>query len=72
MTEQDYVATLKVEVDGSGRRTLTVLQAPETYAPLDGHLRDNDDAGTFYRAVAARLALFAATGMKFTYEDAGA
>ena len=72
MREDDYVAALRVELDESGRRTLTVLQAPEISAPLDGVLRENGDPGTFYRAVAARLALFAATGMRFTYQDADA
>ncbi|RSV32183.1 hypothetical protein [Sphingomonas sp. ABOLH] len=67
--DDDYVSPLKVEIDENGRRTLSLVRAPGASAPLDGDLRENDDAASFYRAVAARLALFAVTGVKFTYQD---
>lgn len=70
MNEDDYVSPLKVEIDEKGRRTLILVRAPAASAFFEGDLRDNDDAASFYRAVAARLALFAVTGVKFTYQDA--
>ena len=70
MNEDDYVSPLKVEIDEKGRRTLILVRAPAASARFDGDLQDNDDAASFYRAVAARLALFAVTGVKFTYQDA--
>lgn len=70
VSEDDYVSALKVEIDADGRRTLTLVKDAGAAAPLDGDLRNNEDAASFYRAVAARLALFAATGVKFAYQDA--
>ena len=62
---------LKVAYHPSGRRTLMKRSQAETmYCDVqEPALFANEDAGEFYKAVAARLAKLQADGHQFTYED---
>jgi hypothetical protein len=71
MSDEPYVIELKVETHPSGRWTLVARQGPGMFEQLEGDLRGNNDAASFYREVARRMAVLSEAGVRFTYRDMG-
>jgi hypothetical protein len=69
MTAADHPIELKVETHPSGRWTLSARQGPGMFQQLEGELCANDDPVALYRAVAARMAVFGRSGVRFTFQD---
>jgi hypothetical protein len=62
-------AELRVDFHPSGRRTLKSRNGRGVFADLGGDLFGNDDAASFYRAVAGELARRASQSEPFDYVD---
>ena len=61
---------LKVSKHPSGRHTLMQRKLTQmTLEDCDGDLFANPDVGSFYKAVAAKLAALHANGDEFSYQD---
>ncbi|EHK7406877.1 hypothetical protein ABVD54_003988 [Vibrio parahaemolyticus] len=64
--------TLKVSYHPSGNRTLTESKGEGMPIDCQGELFTNSDSGSFYRAVAQKIADLNAEGHLVTYQDTSA